>query len=178
MKRIRIIVGLIGAAALSHSAAARPTTHIVMVSGLTFTPNPVNAQSGDTITWTGLGGFHTITQTTAAGSCTAQANPIFGSTSGATTYSWVIPSNLTGTFFYKCNPHCTANMKGTINITAPPPPPCPGDANGDGVVDFSDATSVLANWGGPGPAGDADHDGDVDFADITGVLANFGVPCP
>lgn len=56
--------------------------------------------------------------------------------------------------------------------------PCPGDANGDGVVDYGDITSVLVNWGGPGPAGDADHDCDVDFADITEVLTNQGVPCP
>ncbi len=58
------------------------------------------------------------------------------------------------------------------------PPPCPGDANGDRVVDFSDITAVLTNWGGPGPTGDADHDGDVEFSDITSVLTSFNVPCP
>lgn len=62
------------------------------------------------------------------------------------------------------------------------PVPCPGDADGNGMVNFADITNVLANFGnvypgGDGP-GDGDHNGTVNFADITAVLANFGVPCP
>lgn len=65
---------------------------------------------------------------------------------------------------------------------APPPPPCRGDANGDGAVSFADVSSVLTNWGmmypgGTGP-GDANHDGAVTFSDITTVLENWGVACP
>jgi hypothetical protein len=61
------------------------------------------------------------------------------------------------------------------------PPPCEGDANGDGAVNFADITDVLANFGadyggGTGP-GDANHDGMVSFADITNVLGNWNVPC-
>ncbi len=61
------------------------------------------------------------------------------------------------------------------------PPPCPGDADGDGTVAFSDITSVLANWGNDyspatGP-GDADHNGIVNFADITSILGNWGAAC-
>lgn len=58
-----------------------------------------------------------------------------------------------------------------------------GDANDDGVVNFADMTSVLANWcTSICPClmyGDADRDGDADFADITAVLTNFNVvhPC-
>lgn len=61
---------------------------------------------------------------------------------------------------------------------------CPGDANGDRVVNFADITSVLANFGNAYPAGtvngpgDANHDGVVNFADITAVLAGFGRVCP
>lgn len=62
------------------------------------------------------------------------------------------------------------------------PPPCVGDADGDGDRDFADITAALANFGTnylPSliGAGDANHDGIVDFSDITSVLANFGVPC-
>lgn len=60
---------------------------------------------------------------------------------------------------------------------APPPPTCLGDANRDGTVNFLDLTTVLANFGGPGPQGDADFDGDVDFTDATVVLANFLTVC-
>lgn len=60
--------------------------------------------------------------------------------------------------------------------------PCPGDANGDRVVDFNDIADVLGNWlnnYSPGTGiGDANGDGFVDFNDITEVLGNWLVPCP
>jgi hypothetical protein len=46
------------------------------------------------------------------------------------------------------------------------PPPCNGDANNDGVVDFGDVTLVLANWGDP-----------FGFGDITITLAAWGNAC-
>lgn len=55
--------------------------------------------------------------------------------------------------------------------------PCPGDANGDRVVNFADVSSVVTFWGLPGPSGDANRDGLVDFSDITSVLENWGVVC-
>ncbi len=71
-----------------------------------------------------------------------------------------------------------------FSVAAPPPPPCPGDADGSRTVDFADITSVIIHWGamyapGATPApGDADHDGLVNFADITEVLVLYEVPCP
>lgn len=66
---------------------------------------------------------------------------------------------------------------------APPPPVCLGDANNDNIVNFSDVTSVLGNFGnsytpGSNGAGDANNDGPVNFSDVTAVLANFGDTCP
>ncbi len=60
------------------------------------------------------------------------------------------------------------------------PPPCLGDANYDGVVNFLDILAILANWGSSGGGdglGDADHNGIVNFDDVTTVLANWGVIC-
>lgn len=59
---------------------------------------------------------------------------------------------------------------------------CPGNADANTIVNFSDITAVLANFGanfnnGTG-TGDADCNGVVTFSDITSVLANFGTPCP
>ena len=57
---------------------------------------------------------------------------------------------------------------------------CEGDADGNGVVNFSDINTVLANWGGGGgclPLGDANASGAVDFGDITSVIANWGASC-
>lgn len=96
------------------------------------------------------------------------------------------------------NAYADLNNDGTINITdrnaleaitgscpavgCAPAPLCNGDADGNNTVNFSDITSVLANFGvtffpnlnGPG---DADHNGVVNFSDITSVLANFGTSC-
>lgn len=55
---------------------------------------------------------------------------------------------------------------------------CLGDADGNGVVNFADITSVLANWLDFGASGDANNDWFVDFQDITIVLANWGATCP
>lgn len=55
-------------------------------------------------------------------------------------------------------------------------PPLPGDANGDGVVDFTDLNAVLAQFGQAGPSllGDVTDDGVVDFSDLNAVLVAFG----
>lgn len=66
-----------------------------------------------------------------------------------------------------------------LRIT-PATPPCPGDADGDSVVTFSDVTTVLARFGSAGAIsapGDADGNGIVEFADITAALAHFGAGC-
>lgn len=61
-------------------------------------------------------------------------------------------------------------------------PPCFGDANGDGAVNFADITNVLSFFNfdyTPGTGmGDANRDGVVNFADVTNVLSNFGLVCP
>lgn len=57
--------------------------------------------------------------------------------------------------------------------------PCPGDANGDRIVNFADLNIVLSEWGqvGVGLAGDVNGDGVVNFADLNIVLSNFGLVC-
>lgn len=57
--------------------------------------------------------------------------------------------------------------------------PCPGDANGDRIVNFADLNIVLSNFGqvGVGLPGDLNGDGTVNFADLNIVLSNFGLVC-
>lgn len=62
------------------------------------------------------------------------------------------------------------------------PPPCAGDGNGDGIVNFDDITTALTLWlTDYSPAidgeGDANHDGVVNFDDITEVLTNWLSEC-
>ena len=58
---------------------------------------------------------------------------------------------------------------------------CPGDANGDRVVNFADLNVVLSSFGMMGTPGsvpgDLNGDGSVNFADLNEVLSFFGVSC-
>jgi len=63
---------------------------------------------------------------------------------------------------------------------APPPPSCPGDANGDLVIDAADLSVLLGNFGQPaaGPAfGDFNGDGQCNGADLSVLLGSFGSSC-
>ncbi|MBU0617537.1 MAG: hypothetical protein KKI02_07455, partial [Planctomycetes bacterium] len=61
-------------------------------------------------------------------------------------------------------------------------PPCPGDLDGDGDVDLSDLSQLLAHYGITSGAtyeqGDLDGDGDVDLSDLSALLAVYGAECP
>ncbi|MCA9292292.1 MAG: hypothetical protein KDA20_00600 [Phycisphaerales bacterium] len=77
----------------------------------------------------------------------------------------------------------TAYKDGTVIAGATPTPDagaapnCPGDTNGDNVVDLTDLNNVLFNFGSAGPLGDVDGSGLVDLTDLNLVLFNFGNVC-
>lgn len=58
-------------------------------------------------------------------------------------------------------------------------PLCPGDTNGDAMVNFTDLNAVLSNFGqsGFGLLGDLNGDNVVNFLDLNLVLSNFGMNC-
>ncbi len=59
--------------------------------------------------------------------------------------------------------------------------PCPGDTNGDNIVNFTDLNAVLTAFGqnvAPGTGADLNGDGVVNFTDLNAVLSNFGDACP
>jgi hypothetical protein len=64
-------------------------------------------------------------------------------------------------------------------VAALVPLDCPGDTNGDNVVNFTDLNSVLASFGQSGPdiPGDVNGDMVVNFSDLNEVLAAFGSDC-
>lgn len=70
---------------------------------------------------------------------------------------------------------------GALHSLTAPPPPCPGDVDGDRDVDLTDLSILLAHFGqGSGATrgqGDLDGDGDVDLTDLSMLLAHFGTGC-
>ncbi len=57
----------------------------------------------------------------------------------------------------------------------------PGDANGDGKVDFADLVAVAQNYGGENKTrdqGDVTGDGNVNFADLVEIAQNYGTTGP
>lgn len=87
-----------------------------------------------------------------------------------TRYYWtVIASNVSGS-----TPSTPTTFTFGVIASAPP---CQGDGNRDGAVNFADVSAVLANFGGTGPQGDANYDNSVNFADVSAVLASFGASC-
>ena len=73
---------------------------------------------------------------------------------------------------------------GGLQSGAGEPERCPGDINGDGLVDLLDLGRILAAYGSASgdlyydPDADLDGDGDVDLNDLTEVLANYARRCP
>ena len=55
---------------------------------------------------------------------------------------------------------------------------CPGDVNGDGLVDGADLAAVLGSWGLSGAStADCDQDGFVDGSDLAILLGDWGESC-
>jgi hypothetical protein len=56
---------------------------------------------------------------------------------------------------------------------------CPGDADGDGQVNFNDLNAALGvfNTSGQNLGADFDLDGDVDFADLNTIISAFNTGC-
>ena len=54
-------------------------------------------------------------------------------------------------------------------------PDCPGDLDGNGIVDVNDVLALISAWGGPD--GDVNGDGTTNVDDVLIVLSVFGDPC-
>ena len=66
-----------------------------------------------------------------------------------------------------------AGATGTVNAC----PPCPGDLDGNGVVDGADIGAMLAAWGSADLDADLNTDNVVDGADLGMLLGSWG-GCP
>ncbi|MBN8645506.1 MAG: multicopper oxidase domain-containing protein [Planctomycetes bacterium] len=85
-----------------------------------------------------------------------------------------------GSYFFETENPCgySESEQATLTVT----PPCPGDLNGDHIVNTADLTIFLGQFGSPvaipGSGADFNADGFVNTADLTFFLGRFGQPCP
>ena len=110
------------------------TTNVTIV-GDSFSPVVVTIQVGDTVTWTGGAGFHTVT-----GSTVADRSQFCGSGTIATCSEIF---NSAGSFPYSCLVHSNCcSMTGLVVVVVMPPSPAVSIANPAGGAVFS-APAVL-----------------------------------
>lgn len=85
------------------------TTRTINVQNFSFNPTPTTVTVGDTIIWQWVSGTHTTTSTSVPSGASTWDSPI---TSSNQTYVYKITT--AGTYNYKCTPHESMGMTGTI----------------------------------------------------------------
>lgn len=109
----------------------------------------------------------------------------------AMNYGWVVVGDETTTFTAKrfdTREVATPEYRPALTVTyTTTPPPCIGDMNCDGIVNFTDINPFVAALGYPGGVGwplpcpwtngDANNDGNVTFKDIDPFVAQLGHVC-
>lgn len=98
-------------------------------------------------------------------------------------YMWTVPDTGTSNAVVRVRPRNLLNNTGHDDSDAVFAilGGCPGDVNGDNLVNFADLNAVLSEFGQTGAPGfspsDLNNDGAVNFADLNAVLSAFGADC-
>ncbi len=92
--------------------AAFATIHVIRVSNYQFTPKTVNAIVGDTVVWIWSEGTHTTTSTMLPAGVKPWDSPITSSQK-----RFGIRVTEAGIYKFKCTPHASSGMRGTINVS-------------------------------------------------------------
>ncbi|MBX3351312.1 MAG: agmatine deiminase family protein [Phycisphaeraceae bacterium] len=98
-------------------------------------------------------------------------------------YMWAVPNTGTTNALVRVRPRNLLNNTGHDDSDAVFAilGGCPGDTNGDNLVNFADLNAVLSEFGQTGAPGfspsDLNNDGAVNFADLNAVLSAFGSDC-
>lgn len=116
---------------------------------------------------------------------TVLSNPAQAVLDGDTSWNYRLlrpNSGATGSDTFTYEVSATSGTSSVATVTVVYGVSCPGDTNGDGMVNVTDLGALLGNFGVPSGAtladGDFDGDGDVDITDLGNLLANFGSICP
>jgi len=116
------VASLATPATAQEEGTTQPTTHEVTVTGdvMEFTPADLSINKGDTVYfhWSNTSMGHNVSQSSSADSNEYDGQG-FRSGDASTTVDFNVTFDNVGTFFYICEPHATAGMKGSIKVFDP-----------------------------------------------------------
>jgi plastocyanin len=92
---------------------AQATKHIITQSGLTFSPNLITVNVGDTIRWEWTGGIHTTTTKNIPAGAPTWDSPL---TAADPSFEYVV--TLPGEYEYKCTIHESMGMTGIFQTSS------------------------------------------------------------
>ena len=98
------------------AAAFAQTTHVVNQLNLTFRPNDITIEVGDTVRWVYSSGSHTVTSGTGAGDPAAGA--LFDAPLNGSNTSFEFTFATPGDYDYFCRPHANFGMTGVVRVNA------------------------------------------------------------
>ena len=155
---------------LALTATCFAEVHFVGAYDMTFVPDVIHVNVGDTVHWEYMSGSpHTVTTGT---DCAWDGDFHEALSFFDPVVEWVVPEDAPGEVPYFCAPHCINDMTATIHVSHP----CISDITGDGVVNVSDLLLVIDQWGSTDSPADVNFDGIVDVTDLLIVVGNWG-PC-
>jgi plastocyanin len=117
------VVASLALACICAPAATAADQEVTAGPGLSFTPDTVNVNAGESVTWTNAGGFHNVRFED-----NSFAQPPFVSSD-----PWSVTRSFgtAGTFRYFCDVHRGAGMTGTVNVSAQQPTTEPAGGSPD-----------------------------------------------
>jgi plastocyanin len=101
------------------SGAALAETHTVDQVGITFVPDDITIEVGDTVEWIWSGGTHTVTS--GAHPDSAGAGDLFDSPLSAAVQLFSFTFTEAGEVPYHCIPHAAFGMVGIVRVNPPTP---------------------------------------------------------
>jgi plastocyanin len=128
MRSTRKIVVFGAVAAMGLASATRAASHTVNQVSLTFSPQDITIDLGDTVTWQHSSGTHTVTEGIGPGPCVGCAfdSPL---TAGNPTYSVTFDATFLAAnprvgnvYDYYCQPHHGLGMIGSVTVLVPQAP--------------------------------------------------------
>jgi plastocyanin len=115
----RVLLFVLVPIALALAPPAPAATHTVNQVNLTWQPDSVFIEVGDTVEWVWSVGSHTATNGT--GAADPNAGTLFDAPLNSTTPLVSYTFNSVGDYPFFCRPHEGFGMKGNVNVSQPTP---------------------------------------------------------